>query len=53
MHIGMCISIPVCHDLEVHGPGGRVLVADGIVQVSDGVVRIRCGDSVDRVRVKG
>lgn len=34
------------HDLDVEGPGGKVAIGDGVVQVTDGIVGIGGGQSV-------
>lgn len=46
-HLGQIERVPrelLCllkgHDLDVEGPGGKVSTGDGVVQVTDGVVRI-------------
>ena len=39
-----------CHHLEIHSPRWRILVSDSVVQITDSIVRIRGGNTVEKVR---
>ena len=49
---GPVLSLLECHDLDVEGPGGKVPLSDGVVEVPDGVVRVGLGFLVRLVTVE-